>query len=114
MTVNAITKLTPAKTLLSTIAKISEKGRPQVINHFRCNNAPMIEITTDLGEGLKGVREVYYDVTGAVPQRIIDKIADRVEVYTNARPEMPCGVIQEIEGIRSYLPNLSMEKLASY
>ena len=114
MAINATQKIIPLKTLLSTIAKTNEKGNSQVINHFRYNNAPMVEITTDLGKGLQGVREVYYDVTGAMPQRIINKIADRIEVYTSAKPEMPCGVIQEIEGIKSYLPNLSMEKLASY
>ena len=114
MAIEAIARPQPIRILLSTIAKSNEKGLKQVINHFRCNGNPMVEITTDLGKDLKGVREVYYDVTGAVPQRIIDKLAGRVEVYTSALPERPCGVIQEIEGIRSYLPNLSMEKLAAY
>ena len=100
------------KILISTTARTNKKGYNQVINYCRVENKAMTEVITDLGNGVKGVRKIYYDIVGT-PEKIVDRVADRCEIYTSGAPERPYGVIQEIEGIKSYLPNLTLEKLAS-
>ena len=99
------------KVILSTTSKVSKNGHSQVINYCRIADRRVTEVITDLGNGAKGVRKIYYDIVGANPERIVDNVADRCEIYTSATPERPFGVIQEINGIKNYLPNLSMEKL---
>lgn len=98
--------------LLSTTARTNPKGYSQIINYCKVADRSMTEVITDLGDGVKGVRKIYYDIIGANPEKIVDNVAGRCEVYTSAAPERTYGVIQEIEGIKNYLPNLSMEKLA--
>ena len=98
--------------LVSTTARTSKKGYNQIINYCKVGDRNMTEVITDLGNGVKGVRKIYYDAIGANPEKIVDNVADRCEIYTSGAPERPYDVIQEINGIKNYLPNLTLEKLA--
>ena len=100
------------RVVISSTSRTNAKGLHQIINYCRIGSRRMTEVITDLGNGTKGVREIYYDIIGANPERIVDKVADRLEIYTSGAPERPYDVIQEIKGIKSYLPNLTLEKLA--
>ena len=98
--------------LLSTSSRISPKGYHQTINHCRIGGRRVTEVITNLGDGQQGIRKIYYDIIGAEPERIVDTVAGRCEIYTSGAPERPYDVIQEIEGIKCYLP-FTLEKLAS-
>ena len=100
------------KVILSTTSKVSKNGHSQIINYCRIAGRRVTEVITDLGNGNKGVREIFYDRIGVNPERIVDRVAGRCEIYTSAAPERPYSVKQEIDGIISYLPNVTLEKLA--
>ena len=100
------------KIIISSTSRTNQKGLHQIINHCRIGSRRMTEVVTHFQDGKKGIREIYYDIIGANPEKIVDKMEGRVEIYTSGAPERPYDVIQEIEGMKCYLPNLTLEKLA--
>ena len=98
--------------LVSTVARKNAKGHSQIINYCKIADRAVTEVITDLGDGVQGVRKIYYDRIGANPEKIVDNFAGKCEIYTSGAPERPYDVIKEVEGIKSYLPNLTLEKLA--
>ena len=94
----------PIRCLLDT----KVKGN-QTINQYMLKSGKYItEVVTDLGNGATGVREIYKNsAKPADVEKVVDKIFGKLEIFYPSK----AGVIQEIEGVKFSLPNVSIEKL---
>ena len=99
----------------STYTRINPKGLEQTITEFKTSAGKLgTEIVTALDRETKGTRIIERDIVGT-PERVIDTVGNRHEVYVNAYPERPCGVFQYNEdNVKSYFPNINWNDLCSY
>ena len=94
----------PIRCLLDT--KI--KGKHTVNQYVLKSGQYITEVVTDLGNGATGVREIYRNSTKpADVEKVVDKVFGKLEIFYPNK----VGVIQEIEGVKFLLPNVSIEKL---
>ena len=94
----------PIRCLLTT----QIKGK-QTINEYMLKSGQYItEVITDLGQGQTAVREIYKNsAKPADVEKVVDRIFGKLEIFYPSK----AGVIQEIEGVKFSLPNVSIEKL---
>ena len=96
--------------------QVNPRGLKQIITEYCTKDgARGTEIITKLdSKGNKGIRNIQRDTFGA-PKEVLDEVYGRYEKYVSAYPAYTKGVFQYTkDGVKSYLPNVSMESLCRY
>ena len=84
------------------------KGKHTVNEYMLKSGKYITEIITDLGQGQKGVREIYRNSQKANDvEKVVDQVFGRLEIFYPGK----IGVIQEIDGVKFSFPDISIEKL---
>jgi len=86
----------------------SSNGRVAVKEYSLKNGKHITEIITRLGKDNEGIREIYKDTLG-YPEKVVDRVFGRLETYYPAR----VGVVQESDGVKTPLPEITMDMLTN-